>query len=337
MSERASRQSPSIRPLRSVLASEDRTHLLLLESPTRKTKLARKRSKLRPALRRGASSLNSKFIYSVDDDVHDALDDEDKPEETYLKRDKKYIDGYHDALRDFYAQKKTKVVDAQGVLLASTDEREPSALRKLDHAEPIHEIEEYNGSEGEEGEENNEDGADAGSVASTLSSGTLESLNLKDRQNAINTTHPFGIKIWKPSIYKKNRSVAMRAEEDIHDFEPRRPTSPIFVGVYISNVIWSCTFGLLLSMICLVGAVVVFVCSGFAWHRALRPYVKVLIELGKYWFYPFGKFVLLNKDENYLDEDELDGRLISEFPPLAARGGRPSLFRASAPHDQLGI
>ncbi|KAM9918126.1 hypothetical protein OXX59_008874 [Metschnikowia pulcherrima] len=313
MSERASRQSPSIRPSRSVSASEDRTHSSLSESPTRKTKLARKRSKLRPALRRGASSSNSKFIYSVDDDVHDALDDEDKPEETYLKRDKKYIDGYHDALRDFYAQKKTKVVDAQGVLLASTDEREPSASRKLDHAEPIDEIEEFNGSEGEEGEENNEDGADAGSVASTSSSGTLESLNLKDRQNAINTTHPFGIKIWKPSIYKKNRSVAMRAEEDIHDFEPRRPTSPIFVGVYISNVIWSCTFGLLLSMICLVGAVVVFVCSGFAWHRASRPYVKVLIELGKYWFYPFGKFVLLNKDENYLDEDELDGRSISEF------------------------
>ena len=34
-----------------------------------------------------------------------------------------------------------------------------------------------------------------------------ESFTLKDRQQTINETHPFGIRIWKPALYKKNRSV----------------------------------------------------------------------------------------------------------------------------------
>lgn len=320
MSERVPRQSPSVRALRSVLASGDRTTLLVSESPSRKPK--KQRAKLRPQIRRGVSSANSKFIYSVDDDVNDEVDDEDKPDEIYVKRDKKYIDGYHDALRDFYQQKKVKLVDSQAAETISEQGRDiyPVSLKKT-IPEPIDETAETEDAdflaeefEGDENiGENLDDENDAESMHSTSSLGTLESLNLKDRQNAINSTHPFGIKIWKPSIYKKNRSVAVRAEEDIHDFEPRRPTSPIFIGVSVTNILWSCTFGLLLCSLCLIGAVVVFVCSGFAWHRSLRPYVKLLIQLGRYWLYPFGKFVLLNKDDNYLDEDELDGRSISEF------------------------
>ncbi|OBA20989.1 hypothetical protein METBIDRAFT_31630 [Metschnikowia bicuspidata var. bicuspidata NRRL YB-4993] len=322
MSERDSRHSPSIRPL-SMLVNGDQTALLVSESPSKKTKTAKGRCKIRPPMRRGTSLANSKFIYSVDDDVNDEVDDSDKADEVFVKRDKKYIDGYHDALRDFYQHKKTKMADVQGPGLPSVDsDLHHPMLKKVlvERTDPIDEAGEIGALEPRGSDEENEviaegqeDAEDAKSTISTSSSGTLESLNLKDRQNAINLTHPFGIKIWKPSIYKKNRSVAVRADEDIHDFEPRRPTSPIFIGVYATNLIWSCTFGLLLCTLCFIGAIIVFVCSGFAWHRSLRPYVKLLVQLGKYWLYPFGKFVLLNKDENYLDEDELDGRSISEF------------------------
>lgn len=34
-----------------------------------------------------------------------------------------------------------------------------------------------------------------------------EDFTLQDRQYAINTLHPFGIKIWKPALYKKDRSI----------------------------------------------------------------------------------------------------------------------------------
>lgn len=157
------------------------------------------------------------------------------------------------------------------------------------------------------------DDADSNSISSSSSSETIESLNLKDRQNAINSTHPFGIKIWKPSLYKKNRSVAARADEDIHDFDPHKTLSKIHWGVRLTNFLWSISVGLLLFVICSMGATAVFLLSGFAYHHHLRPYVKLLFKLGRYWLSPFGKFVLLNKDKNYLDEDELDGRSISEF------------------------
>ncbi|RKP32280.1 hypothetical protein METBISCDRAFT_5756, partial [Metschnikowia bicuspidata] len=154
---------------------------------------------------------------------------------------------------------------------------------------------------------------DSVSIHSSRSQATVGSLNLKARQDAINSTHPFGIKIWKPSVYKKIRSVAARAEEDIHDYDSRRPTGPIYFSTHLTNFLWSCTFGLLLFLVCISGALLVFVFTGFAFHKYLRPYVRLLVQLGKYWFHPFGKFVLLNRDENYLDEDEMDGRSISEF------------------------
>lgn len=269
------------------------------------------------------SGTGQKLIFSVDDDVADEIvEDLNETEETISKPEQRYLAGYYDALRHLYQQKRNKLLEAQG-LPEEVDELERKPRRNMSEALE-HRIPQDSAndtqlvehgtlivtSSDEEAEE--QDDFDSRSNISTSSSDTVESLTLKDRQNAINSTHPFGIKIWKPSIYKKNRSVAARAEEDIHDFDPRRPNGTIFWGVHVSNVIWSCTFGLFLYLLCIVGAVLVFVLSGFAWHKKLRPYAKLILALGQYWLYPFGKFVLLNKDENYL-EDELDGRTISEF------------------------
>ncbi|KAA8615955.1 hypothetical protein PtrV1_11351 [Pyrenophora tritici-repentis] len=95
-----------------------------------------------------------------------------------------------------------------------------------------------------------------------------ESFTLRDRQDAINVTHPFGIRIWKPALYKKGRSVQRNAEEDIH-------SSP---GLY------SC-----------------------------KEYSHLLFHLAGYLFYPFGKYVKLLQDEAYIEEDEGEGRSISEY------------------------
>ncbi|CAK7895707.1 low affinity vacuolar monovalent cation/H(+) antiporter [[Candida] anglica] len=156
-------------------------------------------------------------------------------------------------------------------------------------------------------------GSNSDSASLLSSTSSLESLNLRERQDAINSTHPFGIKIWKPSLYKKKRSVATRAEEDIHDYDLREPTYRIFWGVYLCNIIWSCTFGLGLYLVCVFGCLLVFVFSGFGLHRSSRRYVQLLFSVAKYWLFPFGKFVLLNKDKNYMDEDQLDGRSLVEF------------------------
>lgn len=297
--------------------SSSRTNILSV----RNRSATRMKKNSRPNLKRlGSVSHPQGLVYSVDDDINEN-DKDDSTKESEPKSDRDYLEGYNDALR---ALSNRKGRTSSGHLsIAGTPLRSPEEIATIesklakdltDAEEQMRLLEDLDSGptpnvtdEFVEPEDNNED---AGSIKSTS---TVESLNLKERQNAINSTHPFGIKIWKPSLYKKKRSVATRAEEDIHDFDPRKPTARIYWGVKLTNIVWSLTAGLLICLICLLGAAFVFIFSGFAIERKLRPYVKALLKLGHYWLYPFGKFVLLNREQNYLDEDQLEGRTINEF------------------------
>ncbi|KAK8134370.1 hypothetical protein PG984_006382 [Apiospora sp. TS-2023a] len=133
-----------------------------------------------------------------------------------------------------------------------------------------------------------------------------ESFTLKDRQQAINETHPFGIRLWKPALYKKDRSVQKTAEGDIHS----SPGGHVSIWLLFFNLIWSLAFGWWMAIIAALGAVVCFL---FAATPSGRAYGRVLWGLAGYLFYPFGKFVRLEQDEAYLDEDQGEGRSISEY------------------------
>ncbi|ODV79558.1 uncharacterized protein CANTADRAFT_77847 [Suhomyces tanzawaensis NRRL Y-17324] len=280
-----------------------------------------------------------KLVFSVDDDIDDDLDEEtvkdsDVKSKSKNASDLNYLEGYTDAIKALQQKKKSfhsyfpdfnKLDENESVGGPKAQVKSPNVTDLDDRAfdfdtrklndnilEVSEDVTESEVGEDAEAETENHN-SDTESVDSSSSSQTLESLNLRERQNAINSTHPFGIKIWKPSLYKKKRSVADRADEDIHAFDPHKPNATITWGVILTNYLWTLTFGLLIFLICTIGAAIVFVFSGFAIHRSLRPYVRLLLKLGKYGLWPFGKFVLLNRDENYLDEDELDGRSITEF------------------------
>jgi Ca2+:H+ antiporter len=134
-----------------------------------------------------------------------------------------------------------------------------------------------------------------------------ESFTLKDRQEAINTTHPFGIRIWKPALYKKSRSVQRNAEGDIHS----SPGLHVSSWLLFCNLLWTLMFGWwlsLLSMACAILVLLFATVSESSWE-----YATVLKGLSKYLFYPFGKYVKLIQDEAYAEEDEGEGRSISEY------------------------
>lgn len=133
-----------------------------------------------------------------------------------------------------------------------------------------------------------------------------ESFTLKDRQEAINETHPFGIRIWKPALYKKNRSVQKTAEGDIHS----SPGGRVNTWLLFFNILWTICFGWWLGLVALAGAVVCFV---FGAAPSAVEYGRVLWGLAGYLFYPFGKFVRLEQDEAYAHEDEGEGRSITEY------------------------
>lgn len=136
-----------------------------------------------------------------------------------------------------------------------------------------------------------------------------ESFTLKDRQEAINETHPFGIRIWKPALYKKKRSVQRNAEGDIHS----APGGNVNRWLFIFNCLWTVIFGWWLALLAGIGGVINLVLANVFRIQSCRDYGRVLINLSHYLFYPFGKYVKLERDEAYLDEDEGEGRSITEY------------------------
>lgn len=142
-------------------------------------------------------------------------------------------------------------------------------------------------------------GDDDGSVSDA------ESFTLKDRQDAINVTHPFGIRIWKPALYKKSRSVQRNAEDDVHS----SPGLLVSNWLLLFNIIWTLVFGWFLALVTTVGGVL---CALSCTHSG-NEYAHLFFQLAKYLFYPFGKYVKLMQDEAYAEEDEGEGRSISEY------------------------
>ncbi|PSK55886.1 Low affinity vacuolar monovalent cation/H(+) antiporter [Elsinoe australis] len=133
-----------------------------------------------------------------------------------------------------------------------------------------------------------------------------ESFTLKDRQEAINETHPFGIRIWKPALYKKDRSVQANAEGDIHS----TPGGSVSRWLAVFNIFWTLLFGWWLALLSLVGGIL---CTVLGFIAGGTDYGFVLFKLAGYIFFPFGKFVRLEHDEAYMEEDEGEGRSISEY------------------------
>ena len=141
--------------------------------------------------------------------------------------------------------------------------------------------------------------------ASTASS--IETFTLRERQDAINKTHPFGIRIWKPALYKKHRSVQRTAAEDIHETHFKKITW----GVVLTNIIWCITCGVCLYILLNIAGILVLL-LGCA-TKSAKDYASVFFELSGYLLWPFGKAVYLIHDENYLEEDRNEGISVPQF------------------------
>jgi len=185
--------------------------------------------------------------------------------------------------------------------------------------------------EGELEEEIADEGDDSGSPSGDGSDGDVE-YTLKDRQDAINIEHPFGLPIWKPALYKKSRSVTRNAETALHLIPSAAAERHLLPG----NLLWTLMAGVWLSAVCfLIGIILNFVPFGGS------RYARVAWELGGYLFWPFGKYVEVEVDPHsgergmsYVTHDgedddeegfqsyqanETEGEEITSFTPVAAR------------------
>ncbi|KAI9861987.1 MAG: hypothetical protein M1813_005058 [Trichoglossum hirsutum] len=252
----------------------------------------------KPNMTRKASSIHSHphkgQEFSVDDDQSEVAEDFAQRHASNTSSTAPY-----GSLR-----KKTSTLRRRGTT-------QPSSLPKIDSFDGNEEEEGYQsattGAEGEVPDESGEEGTvqpDEDDDVSVLSD--TESFTLKDRQEAINETHPFGIRIWKPALYKKSRSVQKTAEGDIHS----SPGGRVSNWLFLFNILWTVLFGWWLAIAAAIGAAV---CFFFAFAPSAMEYGNVLFGLAGYLLYPFGKFVKLEQDEAYAEEDEGEGRSISEY------------------------
>ena len=184
-------------------------------------------------------------------------------------------------------------VDSRG----DEEEEAEQAQKSVVSRDEVEEIQDSSGEDGTVRPDTDEDGDELSDA---------ESFTLKDRQNAINETHPFGIRIWKPALYQKNRSIEKTAEGDIHS----SPGGRVSRWLWMFNILWTIIFGWWLALAAALGAGTCFV-LGFT--PAAADYGRVFWGLSLYLFYPFGQFVKLEQDEAYAEEDEGEGRSITEY------------------------
>ncbi|KAG0325637.1 hypothetical protein BGZ99_000348 [Dissophora globulifera] len=173
----------------------------------------------------------------------------------------------------------------------------------------------YHGSrDGNNNNEDNDDGEDSDN----------EPLTLKDRQETLNQTHPFGLPLWKPALYKKSRSVIRKANSALHS----QPSSDLYLSV--GNVLWTVVFGWWLALICFViGIVLYLIPFGGA------AYGHVVLGLSYYLLWPFGQYVERELSPGELRTDGLRPSMVSDHngQSIQANGGeesQPLLSRSSS-------
>ncbi|SCW03803.1 LAFE_0G18558g1_1 [Lachancea fermentati] len=227
-----------------------------------------------------------KRVFSVDDDIHE------------IQHDIQYLEGLQDGLKYAVANKKA---GGNHTPSSPTPPIRPSSLK---HRQSSLSISEDNDRIViHDGDRN----LVLGDEEDQSSVGSVESYTLRDRQDAINETHPFGIRIWKPALYKKHRSVQRAAAEDIHETKYKQ----IPWKVSVSNFIWSCVIGIPLFGFLSLCSMLVCVLGLFT--TSAREYATVLFKIGRYLLCPFGRVVLLMNDQQYLQEDQNEGISVEQF------------------------
>lgn len=145
-------------------------------------------------------------------------------------------------------------------------------------------------------------------------------ITLKDRQSLINVEHPFGLRIWKPALYKKSRSITRNADAALHSI----PSAQVERHILPGNIFWVVCFGWWLAVVCFaVSAILYFVPLGG------RRYSTLVFGLGWYVAWPFGKYVEGDSEDGGDEESQLEESGDNNEAPLS----KTSIRTPHTPHQ----
>ncbi|KAF9185833.1 hypothetical protein BGZ51_002434 [Haplosporangium sp. Z 767] len=225
----------------------------------------------------------------VDDDDDDYDDDGDDRQEER--------DDYFGDARFNHNSRLRRVGSRRSTRLSPGEEYEDRSMEGRDHHD------------GQSGDDDDDNGSEA------------EPLTLKDRQETLNQTHPFGLPLWKPALYKKSRSVIRKANSALHS----QPSPDLYLSV--GNVLWTLVFGWWLALVCFLIAIVLYLTpfGGSAYGR-------VVLGLSYYLIWPFGQYVERELSPGELKTDRVHansgyGHGGDESRPLLSRSSSSMLER----------
>ncbi|WWD18141.1 calcium/proton exchanger [Kwoniella shandongensis] len=167
---------------------------------------------------------------------------------------------------------------APSIYSSTADDDEDDATQSLVGEIVQDVVEEETGGDRDDDEEDEEDEEGEGG-------GDDEGVTLRDRQDAINIEHPFGLPIWKPALYRKSRSVTRNAESALHAIPSAAAQRHLLPG----NILWVILFGWWLALACFGVALLVSGAEVLGGGRG--GYGKTLRGLAWYIGWPFGKYV----------------------------------------------
>ncbi|PCH40171.1 hypothetical protein WOLCODRAFT_116813 [Wolfiporia cocos MD-104 SS10] len=147
-------------------------------------------------------------------------------------------------------------------------------------------------------------------------------ITVRDRQSLINVEHPFGLRIWKPALYKKSRSVTRYADQALHSVPSAQAERHLLPG----NILWTVVFGWWLAICC-------FIVSGLLFFvpKGGRRYATLVFGLGWYIAWPFGKFVEGDMGAAHPEDEEYAPDTIPVHPDESAENGHSHGRAASDP------
>lgn len=124
---------------------------------------------------------------------------------------------------------------------------------------------------------------------------------LKSAQDNINYSHPFGLKLWKPALYRKHRSIDAKTWAAFHSIPGEKHVQSF--SLVAGNMAWTIVFGWWISLVylaiafCLIPIHLIALLlskTGFPFNGLLKikEYIHLLFQLSWYIFWPFGIFPL---------------------------------------------
>jgi Ca2+:H+ antiporter len=136
--------------------------------------------------------------------------------------------------------------------------------------------------------------------------------SVKDIQDKINSDHPFGLKIWKPALYKKDRSINIKGIKDTRSNPGEMPLSKLVL--IPGNLLWLISVGWVLCLLYLIPLIVLYPLKS----KVAQEYFRLLLDMAGYVLWPFGKFITRQKVLN--EEDVL--LLSPQNSPASNRSGK---------------